>query len=60
MAVARLLDKRQSEVLSNDNDNNIDDKDSDFGANYGGTPIFQGTLMKFLDTAPVAGEFFCF
>lgn len=55
MAVARLLDKRQSEVMSMENDNNnIDDKDSDFGSF--GTPIFQGILLRFLDTAPVLEE----
>jgi mediator of RNA polymerase II transcription subunit 12 len=53
MAVARLLDKRQSEVLMNENDN-VDDKDSDFG--YSGTPIFQGILLRFLDSAPVLEE----
>ena len=50
MAVARLLDKRQNEVLSNENENS-DDKDSDFGSS--GPPIFQGILLKFLDSAPV-------
>jgi len=53
MAVARLLDKRQNEVLSNENEN-IDDKDSDFGSS--GPPIFQGILLKFLDSAPVLEE----
>lgn len=55
MAVGRLLDKRQSEVLMNENEsNNIEDKDSDFGA--GATPIFQGILLRFLDSAPVLEE----
>lgn len=54
MAVARLLDKRQSEVLMNENESNIDDKDSDFGSS--GPPIFQGILLKFLDSAPVLEE----
>lgn len=53
MAVARLLDKRQNEVLSNENENS-DDKDSDFGSS--GPPIFQGILLKFLDSAPVLEE----
>lgn len=55
MAVARLLDKRQSEILMNENDaNNNDDKDSDIGS--GATPIFQTILLRFLDTAPVLEE----
>ncbi|KAG5680297.1 hypothetical protein PVAND_009814 [Polypedilum vanderplanki] len=53
--VARLLDKRQNEVLAMENEaNNIDDKDSDFGSF--GTPVFQGILLKFLDNAPVLEE----
>lgn len=55
MAVARLLDKRQSDVLTYENEtNNVDDKDSDFGS-YS-TPIFQGILLRFLDSAPVLEE----
>lgn len=53
MAVAKLLEKRQSEVTGENNDN--DDKDS-VCSNGGplGLPIFQPLLMKFLDTdAPV-------
>lgn len=52
MAVGRLLDKRQTEVLMNENDNNnVEDKDSDNGSV--GTPIYQGILLRFLDSAPV-------
>lgn len=55
MAVGRLLDKRQSEVSTLENEsNNVEDKDSDFGSN--GTPIFQGILLRFLDAAPVLEE----
>lgn len=55
MAVGRLLDKRQTMVLMNENEsNNVEDKDSDFGSN--GTPIFQGILLRFLDSAPVLEE----
>lgn len=54
MAVAKLLEKRQSEVSGESNDN--DDKDSVY-SNGNGTPslpIFQPLLMKFLDVdAPV-------
>lgn len=53
--MARLLDKRQTEVLMNESDNNnVDDKDSDFGSSA--TPIFQGILLRFLDNAPVLEE----
>lgn len=60
MAVAWLLDKRQSEVLPSDSDNpNSDDKESIGSGNGfgGGVPIFQSILMKFLDNdAPVLDE----
>lgn len=52
--MARLLDKRQSEV-QNETDN-IDDKDSDSGNFNCGVPVFQNILMRFLDTAPVLDE----
>lgn len=60
MAVAWLLDKRQSEVTANDGDNypnnDKDDKDSISSANgiCSGIPIFQNTLMAYLDNdAPI-------
>lgn len=60
MAVAWLLDKRQSEVMPNDNDNmNGDDKDSmgSGAALNSGVPVFQSMLMHFLDyDAPVLDE----
>lgn len=63
MAVAWLLDKRQSEVTSTDNDNyqnnDKDDKDSISSGNgmLGGVPVFQNILMNFLDNdAPTLGE----
>lgn len=60
MAVAWLLDKRQSEVLPSDGENgNGDEKDSmgsGCGLN-GGVPVFQSILMNFLDfDAPVLDE----
>jgi mediator of RNA polymerase II transcription subunit 12 len=55
MAVAKLLDKRQTEVSSSESDA-MDDKDSDSGHFNCGIPIFQNILMKFLDTAPVLDE----
>lgn len=53
MAVAKLLEKRQSEVSGENNEN--DDKDSVYSGNGSSTlPIFQPLLMKFLDVdAPV-------
>lgn len=63
MAVAWLLDKRQSEVMPTDGDNaNGDEKDSvgsggGGGAHNGGVPVFQSILMHFLDfDAPVLDE----
>lgn len=57
MAVAWLLDKRQSEVTASDTESsNADDKES-IGSGvglYGGVPVFQSILMNFLDKdAPV-------
>lgn len=61
MAVAWLLDKRQSDVTSADSENaTADDKDSTSSANNqpGGLPVFQSLLMKFLDNdAPVLGMY---
>lgn len=56
MAVARLLDKRQTDVLMmQENDNGVDDKEeSDYCTT--GSPIFQGILLKFLDNGPVLEE----
>jgi mediator of RNA polymerase II transcription subunit 12 len=55
MAVARLLDKRQTDVMMQENDSNGEDKeDSDFCTT--GNPIFQGILLKFLDNGPVLEE----
>lgn len=54
MAVAKLLEKRQSEVSGENNEN--DDKDSVYSNGNGPPtlPIFQPLLMKFLDVdAPV-------
>ncbi|XP_057325001.1 mediator of RNA polymerase II transcription subunit 12 [Microplitis mediator] len=53
MAVAKLLEKRQTEVTGENNDN--DDKDSVCSnGNPPSLPIFQPLLMKFLDTdAPI-------
>lgn len=60
MAVAWLLDKRQSEVTASDTESsNADDKESiGSGAGlYGGVPVFQSILMNFLDKdAPVLEE----
>lgn len=60
MAVAWLLDKRQSEVTASETDNtNGDDKESIGSGNVfsGGIPIFQKILMNFLDNdAPVLEE----
>lgn len=60
MAVAWLLDKRQSDVTSADSENNTaDDKDSTSSANNapGGLPVFQTFLMKFLDNdAPIMDD----
>ncbi|XP_059617864.1 mediator of RNA polymerase II transcription subunit 12 isoform X2 [Phlebotomus argentipes] len=62
MAVAWLLDKRQTEVTSsNENEatnGNSDDKDSiSSGAGVNGSPVFQKILMNFLDNdAPVLEE----
>lgn len=62
MAVALLLDKRQNEITSSENDNgqtsNSDDKDSMCSGNgYNGVPVFQQILMSFLDNdAPVLGK----
>lgn len=61
MAVAWLLDKRQSEVTTSvDNDAaNVDDKESIGSANGcgGSIPVFQSILMAFLDNdAPVIEE----
>ncbi|XP_055677088.1 mediator of RNA polymerase II transcription subunit 12 isoform X2 [Lutzomyia longipalpis] len=62
MAVAWLLDKRQTEVTSsNENEatnGNSDDKDSiSSGAGINGSPVFQKILMNFLDNdAPVLEE----
>lgn len=60
MAVAWLLDKRQSEVTASDTDSsNADDKES-IGSGigmYGGVPVFQTILMNFLDKdAPVQDD----
>ncbi|KAG4072103.1 hypothetical protein HA402_015602 [Bradysia odoriphaga] len=60
MAVAWLLDKRQSEVTASDTESsNADDKES-IGSGtglYGGVPVFQSILMNFLDKdAPVLEE----
>lgn len=60
MAVAWLLDKRQSDVTSADSETNTaDDKDSTSSANNqpGGLPVFQTFLMKFLDNdAPICDD----
>lgn len=55
MAVARLLDKRQTDVLMmQENDNGDDKEESDYCTT--GNPIFQGILLKFLDNGPVLEE----
>lgn len=61
MAVAWLLDKRQSEVTASDTESsNADDNDKESIGSagcYGGVPVFQGILMNFLDKdAPVLEE----
>lgn len=61
MAVAWLLDKRQSEVTSSTDSDaaNMDDKESIGSANGcgGSIPVFQSILMAFLDNdAPVIEE----
>lgn len=61
MAVALLLDKRQTEVTTNENENqnsNNDDKDSICSGSTG-VSVFQQILMNFLDNdAPVLGIYF--
>lgn len=54
LAVAALLDRRQSDISSStDQDTIIDDRDSS-SSMPGGPPMFQSLLMKFLDTdAPI-------
>lgn len=60
MAVAWLLDKRQSEVLPSEGENaNGDEKDSVGSgcALNGGVPVFQSILMHFLDfDAPILDD----
>lgn len=59
MAVAWLLDKRQSEVVPPEQDTLNDDKESVGSGNGsgGGIPVFQRILMNFLDNdAPVLEE----
>lgn len=57
VAVAKLLEKRQSDLLASSEDNSpSDDKDSIASAPTG-PPIFQSLLMKFLDKdAPILGK----
>jgi len=58
MAVAKLLEKRQSDLMSNETDA-ADEKDSVSSANGvpTGIPLFQPLLMRFLDNdAPILGE----
>lgn len=60
MVVAKLLEKRQSDLVSNDNDVG-DEKDSVSSAAGAppGLPVFQPLLMHFLDSeAPVLGKSF--
>jgi Eukaryotic Mediator 12 subunit domain. len=58
MAVAKLLEKRQSDIMSGESDAG-DEKDSVSSANGAptGVPVFQPLLMKFLDNdAPILGK----
>lgn len=58
MAVAKLLEKRQSDLISGEADA-ADEKDSVSSANGvpTGLPVFQPLLMRFLDNdAPILGE----
>lgn len=57
MAVAKLLEKRQSDLLASSDENSpSDDKDS-VTSGPTGPPIFQSLLMKFLDKdAPILGS----
>jgi mediator of RNA polymerase II transcription subunit 12 len=64
MAVARLLERRQSDLAQACDPSDVpDDKDSAASSSGGGgpppgLPVFQQLLMHFLDTeAPVLGNF---
>jgi hypothetical protein len=62
MAVARLLERRQTDLAQASDPSDVpDEKDSAASSNGGpppGLPVFQGLLMHFLDTeAPVLGSY---
>lgn len=61
MAVARLLERRQTDLAQASENNEVpDEKDSAASSNGGpppGLPMFQGLLMQFLDMeAPILGK----
>lgn len=61
MAVARLLERRQTDLAQASENNDVpDEKDSAASSNGGpppGLPVFQGLLMQFLDMeAPILGK----
>jgi mediator of RNA polymerase II transcription subunit 12 len=61
MAVARLLERRQTDLAQASENNDVpDEKDSAASSNGGpppGLPMFQGLLMQFLDMeAPILGK----